>query len=37
MVTDNQNASVREAVEPRIVVGIDGSPSSLEALEWAIR
>jgi nucleotide-binding universal stress UspA family protein len=37
MATENQNAGVREAVQPRIVVGIDGSPTSLDALEWAVR
>ncbi|MGJ5749008.1 nucleotide-binding universal stress UspA family protein [Streptomyces puniciscabiei] len=27
----------RDASEPRVVVGVDGSPSSYEALRWAVR
>ncbi|MGW5433580.1 universal stress protein [Streptomyces sp. NPDC004059] len=27
----------RDASEPRVVVGVDGSPSSYDALRWAVR
>lgn len=29
--------SAREGEKPRIVAGVDGSPSSIEALRWAVR
>jgi nucleotide-binding universal stress UspA family protein len=36
MAPENQDAQISEPVEPRIVVGVDGSPASLAALEWAV-
>jgi nucleotide-binding universal stress UspA family protein len=32
-----QDASISEPTQSRIVVGVDGSPTSIEALEWAVR
>lgn len=37
MTTIIQNSGTNEPGKPRIVVGVDGSPTSLEALEWAVR
>ena len=37
MTPEIQNANIGEQAQPRIVVGIDGSPTSIEALEWAVR
>jgi nucleotide-binding universal stress UspA family protein len=37
MTTENQSSGMNEPEQPRIVVGVDGSPTSLEALEWAVR
>jgi nucleotide-binding universal stress UspA family protein len=37
MTTENQNSDTNEPNQPRIVVGVDGSPTSLEALDWAVR
>ena len=37
MTTENQSSGTNEAKQPRVVVGVDGSPTSLEALDWAVR
>ena len=37
MTNENQSSGTNEPEQPRIVVGVDGSPTSLEALEWAVR
>jgi nucleotide-binding universal stress UspA family protein len=37
MTAEIQDASVSEPAQSRIVVGVDGSPTSFEALEWAVR
>jgi len=37
MTAEIQDASISEPAQSRIVVGVDGSPTSLEALEWAVR
>ena len=37
MVREDEGSGSKEAVQPRIVVGVDGSPPSLSALEWAAR
>jgi nucleotide-binding universal stress UspA family protein len=37
MTTENQSSGTNEPKQPRIVVGVDGSPTSLEALQWAVR
>jgi nucleotide-binding universal stress UspA family protein len=37
MTTKSQGSGTNEPEQPRIVVGVDGSPMSLEALEWAVR
>jgi nucleotide-binding universal stress UspA family protein len=37
MYTDPDGSGISEPVPPRIVVGVDGSPTSLGALEWAVR
>ena len=34
--SEHQNATFGESAQPRIVVGVDGSPTSFEALEWAV-
>ncbi len=36
MTIENQSSGTDESKQPRIVVGVDGSPTSLEALEWAV-
>ena len=37
MTTENQSSGTNEPKQSRIVVGVDGSRTSLEALEWAVR
>jgi nucleotide-binding universal stress UspA family protein len=37
MTIENQSSGTIEPKQPRIVVGVDGSPASLEALDWAVR
>jgi len=37
MLSAEERAGPNEATQPRIVVGADGSPPSLSALEWAAR
>lgn len=37
MVRNEEGSDSNEAMQPRIVVGIDGSQNSLSALEWAAR
>jgi nucleotide-binding universal stress UspA family protein len=37
MTAEIQDASTSEPTQSRIVVGVDGSPTSIEALEWAVR
>jgi nucleotide-binding universal stress UspA family protein len=37
MVREEEGSGSNEPVQPRIVVGVDGSPTSLSALEWAAR
>jgi nucleotide-binding universal stress UspA family protein len=36
MTTENQSSGPNEPKQPRIVVGVDGSPTSFEALQWAV-
>ena len=36
LATEDENVGLGESAQPRIVVGVDGSPMSLEALEWAV-
>ncbi len=37
MSIDADGSGIGDPVPPRIVVGVDGSPTSLGALEWAVR
>jgi nucleotide-binding universal stress UspA family protein len=37
MTTEIHDASTSDSAQSRIVVGVDGSPLSIEALEWAVR
>jgi nucleotide-binding universal stress UspA family protein len=37
MIREGEGLGSKEAAQPRIVVGVDGSPTSLRALEWAAR
>jgi nucleotide-binding universal stress UspA family protein len=37
MLSEEERSGSNEATQPRIVVGVDGSPTSFLALEWAAR